>query len=311
MSFRATYLALFAIVSSQLFAQSELSIAKFRFKKYESSKFERLVLEFSGPEMNEEVEVEKMQSGDKQNVTLTLKNVTLVGAIPEGNMNASYQKEREWIGPLSFNVDKRAQSVTVRTFLSKNGSNVDAFWLNNPTRLVIDAYPQNSPRASSRQIETEDRKTASLKMPKEKMKMGENSPVTAKPRKEAEESIYCFPASAQLNPKISFHPWSGSSSIPVKTEKTASLPDRVTENIQCFSGRSRVFPEVFFNKDGGVNAEGAMNKSDSRIISSELLPARPMVSAPASGNSSQPSSLGTKLEPKKGANPTSLLPPLN
>lgn len=285
------------VVGAPIWAQSELSISKFRFTRFDSSQFERLVIEFSGPSISEEVEVKKNEKDNQKDITLLLKNISIVGSIPEANMNASYRDKKKWTGPLSFNTDPDQKSVSIRTMLSSADNELDAFWLNQPTRLVIDVYPKGSPRAQSREIGSPDRKVASMgkAMPK-----AAPAPTSA-PSKPKEEMVFCFPASAEINPQISFQRWMGDSSVTVKAEPQSPPSEKGVDYIRCYPAQARVVPQVFFNKGASPLFMPPAPPNEGRNLSSEpgSSPSRP----------DQPPSLNGRVEPKRGSDPAKLLPP--
>ena len=297
-TFRKSFFFVLAL-AVPAWAQTELNIAKFRFTRFDSSQFERLVIEFLGSAPSEEVEIKKGEKNNQTDVTLTLNNVSISGSIPEANMNASYRDKKKWIGPLSFNSNPSQKLVSIRTLLSEKDTEIDAFWLNSPTRLVIDVYPKGSPRAQSRDIAAPSRKVASMSKaaPKAASKAASNSPTQSQ-----EESVYCFPASAEINPQINFQPWMGSSSVAVKAEPPSPPSEKSVDYIRCYPAQSRMVPQVYFNKGAAPLFMPPMPAGEGRNLSADSAsnPTRP----------DQPPSLNGRFEPKRGADPAKLLPPI-
>jgi len=258
------------------FAKTELTIKKFRFRHHNDSKFERMVVEFSGPSVNVPVEIKTNKATSRErDLSLSMSDVQLVGAIPESAINESFQTKREWSGPLSFVVDTPKNGFSIRTLLKGNEKELDAFWLSEPTRLVIDVYPKTSPRAGNREALKVSRAVASVKDGNAKMS----------PKKKAHslsDSIFCFPANSQLDAAIAFEPYKGTSAVKVDVAKPGEpLSDKQKEGIVCYPAHTRVHPQVSFDP--------SMQKAPSEMASPE--PVAQAVPAPSQ------SLFGSKLLP--------------
>lgn len=326
-----------ALVSVSALAQTELTMKKFRFRKHSAADFERLVLEFSGPSVEQEVEVKETMAGSERDVSLNVKNAQLVGAIPESALNESLRDNRKWMGPLSFNTDVPKNGFSLRTLLKNSEAQVDAFWLANPTRLVVDVYPKKSPRANSRNLLDSTRKVASH---------GKSHKVENKKQKsegKQAEPIFCFPANAKMSAAVAYSPWKGSNSVPMDVKDPATAQNEMKEGIVCYPSQSRVHPQVSFTTGEVEQAqpvalaphEAASEKPAAPSLPSGemglganasplLPPMEPKAAAPRTiANEAEampqfnpsvrgglPPSLGANFEKaQKGANPASLLPP--
>lgn len=332
MNFGNSLTMLVALFSLTSFAQTELTITKFRFRKHTSANFERLVLEFSGPAVEEEVESKATASGTDQDVSLLCKNVQLVGVIPESTINDGLQKSRKLLGPISINTDMPKNGFSLRTLLKNSEAQVDAFWLSKPTRLVVDVYPKSSPRASSRNVVDMNRNVASEKATEPKLKKNE------KKSGKNSEGIFCFPSNAKMGASVAFAPWRGSNLVPMDVKDPSSAQNEMKDGVVCYPAQSRLHPQVSFTngemekaadepvleKQSSAPAPQAVKETKDSAKSS-LLPAietteepRALASEPARQNPFEPKtkngpppSLGTNFEKsqKGGANPASLLPP--
>ncbi|NBT59444.1 hypothetical protein EBT16_11735, partial [bacterium] len=236
-------------------------------------------------------------------------------------INESLQKIRKWLGPLSINSDMPKNGFSLRTLLKNPEAQVDAFWLAQPTRLVVDVYPKNSPRANSRNLLEMNREFASEKR---------------KSQAKSRESIYCFPSTAKMGASVAFAPWKGSNLVPLDVKDSAAAKDEMKEGVVCYPAQSRLHPQVSFangemEKSPDSNGSPAqsqlapennlplkdtgrtsllppMEKSDeARALASEST--KPGQFDPKIQNKLPPS-LGANFEKaQKGANPASLLPP--
>jgi len=325
MNSHISLMLLTALVSASSMAQTELMMKKFRFRKHSSANFERLVLEFSGPAVQEEVELKTNKVGTEQDVSMVVRNAQLIGAVPESTINESLQGSRKWMGPLSINTDMPKNGFSLRTLLKNSEAQVDAFWLSQPTRLVVDVFPKSSPRAHSRNPVEAHREVASTK---------HNSKAPAEGK--TAEPIFCFPSTAKMSASVAYFPWKGSSSIPLEVKDPAAAQNEMKEGIVCYPAQSRVQPRVNFTTGEAEQAQPVAavdsqhsnkpeaptlssneapllpsmeTKIEPRVIASESSPARVPQFDPRAQNGLPPS-LGASFEkPQKGANPASLLPP--
>lgn len=259
------------------FAKAELTIKKFRFRHHNDSKFERIVVEFSGPAVNVPVEVKTNKATSRErDLSLNMPEVQLVGAIPESAINESIQNKRKWSGPLSFSVDTPKNGFSIRTLLKGNEKELDAFWLSEPTRLVIDVYPKTSPRAGNREVLKPSRGMASMK--------DTNAKSSHKSKASAlSDSIFCFPANSQLDAAIAFEPYKGNSAVKVDVAKPGEpLSNKQKEGIVCYPAHTRVHPQVSFDPS-------------TQKAPSEMATPEPVAQAPVPAPSQ--SLLGSKLLP--------------
>lgn len=233
---------LFVSFSCIGFAKTELTIKKFRFQHHHQSKFERMVVEFSGPAVNVPVEVKTNKATSRErDLSLSMADVQLVGAIPESAINESFQNMRDWSGPLSFSVDTPKNGFSVRTLLKGNEKELDAFWLSEPTRLVIDVFPKTSPRLGNREVLKPSRAVASVNNGNTKMSQKHKTSAHS-------DSIFCFPANSQLDAAIAFEPYKGNSAVKVDVAKPGEpLSDKQKEGIVCYPAHTRVHPQVSFD----------------------------------------------------------------
>ncbi|MFM8269668.1 MAG: hypothetical protein ACKN9V_05705 [Pseudomonadota bacterium] len=292
------------LVSQSLFAQTELTMKKFRFTKHSSANFERLVLEFSGPEVKEDVEIKESMVGADKDISIAFRNAQLVGAVPENTLNESLKGSRKWFGPLSFSMDMPKNGFSLRTLLNNPEAKVDAFWLANPTRLVVDVFAQNSPRANSRDVLEAKRSVASH--PKAKpmpQRLNEKAPTQSEP-------IFCFPSSAKMSAAVAYSPWKGSSTIPMEVKDPSSAQNDMQEGIVCYPAQSRVHPQINFGSvpaNAENHAAAATGAELPRTIANEAEKAPQFDPNP---KTNVPPSLGVNFEKvPKGADPASLLPP--
>jgi len=304
-------------LSSFALAQTELNLKKFRMRPGTSQDFERMVLEFSGPSVAEEVKVKKVLSGMEQDVSIQVSNVQWMGAIPESQMNETFENTRRFMGPLVINTDAPQNGFTLRLLVKNPEHEVDAFWLAKPTRLVVDVFPKSSPRMANRSFVPSQRKMASMP-PRKASKMKIQKPlangemkaeakVKEEPKSETKpESIFCFLSKAQMSPSVAYEPWRGSSSsVPVEVRNPSAAEGEQKEGIVCFPATSRVHPQLNFDK-----AENPLSSPmvEPRNPASESKPRA--FNPTTSEKETVPPSLGANFEKTiKRANPAILLPP--
>lgn len=337
----AGLLTILSIYASLSFSQTELTIKKFRFQNHSSAAFERLVLEFDGDSVNEFPEVKISEIDGKKEAQITIRNVQLVGAIPENLINDSYRGHSRATGPISIIPDMPQNGFSLRTLIKRTNHQLDAFWLANPNRLVVDVFPPYSSRASTRDVLSAARSLASVEFGK-KIKQPHREKVSS-----SHSPIFCFPASAQMSAEVAFQPWRGVNTVPLAVRDPASVESEMKEGIVCYPAQSRLYPNLTFSmsgvQTGGTPTEtmapavmGSKAPSPSTAspapaipaatapispkagVGSSLLPPlqrdnRSLASQPGQGVPSRgglPPSLGASFGQNRGANPTSLLPPL-
>lgn len=337
-------LTVLSIYASLSFSQTELTIKKFRFQNHSSAAFERLVLEFDGASVNEFPEVKMSETNGQKQARITIRNVQLVGAIPENLINDSYKGHSRATGPISISPDMPQNGFSIQALIKKANHQLDAFWLSNPNRLVVDVFSPQSSRASTRDVLSAGRSLASVKFGKKK-KQPKNEQVSR-----SSSPIFCFPANAQMSAEVAFQPWRGVNAVPLAVRDPASVESEMKEGIVCYPAQSRLYPNLTFSMSGGQaggNSAGpmapaamgpnasfnptAVPASPTPVIPGLAAPVNPQIatggsllpplqrdnrslaSQPGQGVPSQgglPPSLGASFGQNRGANPTSLLPPL-
>lgn len=118
-----------------------LEIRQYRFSRHNGG-FDRLVLEFERKDANTSIQpkVAAQKSGTPREWSVQVDNALLLGAIPESLINDSYMKKSRYLGAISVNMDAPGTGFSVRAAMKGEGTRIQAMWLENPSRLVIDAY---------------------------------------------------------------------------------------------------------------------------------------------------------------------------
>lgn len=233
-----TSLILFSVTG---FAAKQVEIRKFRFNRHSSANFERLVLEFGSKE-SELPEVKVTPTASGKDVMINIEATSLVGAIPESSINESFTPKSHWIGPISINSDTPKGGFSVRAFLKNPGAQVDAFWLEAPSRLIVDVFPKESLRASvGRSVLATTASTH--KTPARKIA----SVPTPSPSKD--RSVLCFPAQAEVKAKIGFRKYQGSNQVGVTVNTGEDRSTNEEEAIVCYPASMRVNPTVTFSSN--------------------------------------------------------------
>ncbi|MCB0417257.1 MAG: hypothetical protein H6617_09395 [Bdellovibrionaceae bacterium] len=219
------FLFLLAVGGPSVFAAGEtpITLKHFRFGKHKSQDFERLVIQFGGNRPDPRVQISA--NPNQKEATVALENVHLIGAIPESAINDSYVGKSRYLGPISINTDDPNRATTLRVFLKENTLKFDAFWLQNPARLVVDAFPPTSPRSSKgRFILTAAKKAAQRNLASSTL---------------VNKDVVCFPIASQLSPTVSFR------------EQAATTPSGFVKNsligpIACYPVDAEVKATIFF-----------------------------------------------------------------
>lgn len=259
------------LLGTQTLMAADLEISEFRFGHHGRSDFERLVLQFKKRSNDPAPNIKVLMHPSGQEATVYLERGNFVGAIPEAAINESYTKRSSYLGPLSVSTDNPAMGTSVRVFLKGTNLTLDPFWLEGPSRLVIDAYPPGSLRAQGRNVPT-----------------GSTSRVAHKPRpsggsrglasKAAGDSnpVICFPANAKLQAKITFQMLFPSYGGGADTsDDTHTYPELQTIGaVVCYPKDAQVAPVIGFQ-----TSQRAIQAPDRQGASLGV----PMPTAPAPG----------------------------
>ena len=239
------WLSIFILAITPFFAFSDddaqLQIKKFRFNRHVKLGFERLVIEFSNKAPGKVVpNIRLIPDKLGKETTVQVSKATLVGAIPESSMNDSYAKKSHYFGPVS--IIKQSHSI------------VDAFWLQNPSRLIVDVFPKDSERALGANIKT-SRTTASFESSEPTAsKVNSNGAKTnrsdwMKLEKPEDDLVLCFPTNTQVKANIGFEKFTPrlGAGVPLSIDNTfSSASSSVQESIVCYPKGAQVTPLLKF-----------------------------------------------------------------
>ncbi|MEZ4749943.1 MAG: hypothetical protein R3B54_04760 [Bdellovibrionota bacterium] len=203
--------------------ETPITLKHFRFGKHKNQDFERLVIQFGGNKPDPRVQIST--SPNQKEATVALENVHLVGAIPESAINDSYVAKSRYLGPISINTDDPNRATSLRVFLKENTLRFDAFWLQNPARLVVDAFPPTSPRSSKGRF---------ILTAKPKVKDRAPASTTF-----VNKDVVCFPINAQLSPTVSFKEQAA-------TAPSGFVKDSRNGPIACYPVDAQVKATIFF-----------------------------------------------------------------
>lgn len=222
---------------------TQMGMKTFRFQAHKSFSFDRLVFEFTRPDATVRPPSVKTQSNGRS-VKIVVENTTVMSPISENAVNESFHSRGKFLGTISFNQDER--NFTVGANLRDANYIADAFWLDNPGRLVIDVFPSHSPRASGpailEQASTKSFRTQRVPASKEE-----------KPREEKvlrfdrKDRFVCFARDAKTDGTVSYEEKYGKkfAKIEIIDPKEFEKTDNVS-NVVCFPKNSRIRGPVAF-----------------------------------------------------------------
>lgn len=254
----------------------KVEIKSFRFRKYPSQNFERLILEFNSQNFMETPVIRVTPSPSGNESLVAVDAVQMVGAIPESQINDSYTAKSKFLGPVSINTDGPEVGFNIRTFL-KAPVMLDAFWAKNPNRLVLDAFPASSARSKSRFGEKNSER-AERKMHRRLASLGTGA--------STESDIVCYPLSAAVAASVIFKP-----NVPAldRSQKTPTASRKENKDpVICFLASKAVVPSVaFLSKEGatsqyvqlldewgkGIHPGANTNESDEKLAKNNETPA--------------------------------------
>jgi hypothetical protein len=291
----------------------QLEVRQYRFSKH-SGGYDRLVLEFerkdSGNHKAPQVTTHAAESGEWN---IELGNTVLLGAIPESLINESYASKSRFLGPMSLNLDSSHSGFSIRVATKAGTSRVQASWLANPARLVIDAYGQKAVHAHRQALSVHHES----------------------PKHPGLDSLMCFPATSKVALTVIFQGSHQQSeelqNIRVNTDGTTLAPSSVppSDAIVCYPRKSQILASLSF-EDKPRNEIFTQQPVSERIFTPPPAPAPKAVAEKALANELDldpvgaglgqlPTSFGTPRAPAQSgtaapaahASPLSLLPPLN
>ncbi len=237
-----------------------LEIKTYRFNRHSQLDFERLVLEFKG-KSNGVPSIRLAPSASGKETVIYVDRVSLVGAIPEASINDSYTNKSEYIGPISLNTDS-GSGFAVRTFVKGNNSIVDAFWLQNPNRLIVDVFPKNSERAAGPGVLL----NRGLAAAPHHAKMGW-SKKTGHGSSSSNDSVICFPMTAQMNPTIGYRPGDTSRGVAMNVEDNFAFNPKDAENVICYPRKAQVAPTVTFKNGNSPHVKFEVERPTEKVSS--------------------------------------------
>lgn len=216
-----------ALAADNAKPDTSFHIQKYRFRSHSAENFERFVLEFKRSGNDRKAPKVKVALDAKSGeASIQVDGCQLSGEIPEASMNDAYSTQSKYLGRISVNADN-PKMVVFKAALKDPTASLDAFWLEHPSRLVVDVFPKSSPRASGPQVLRGGRAVASvhhhsasgegkngfLCFPSSAQVNGvakEDASIridTAAIQSHAQEQgIYCYPKSTQLHAKVVYEP---------------------------------------------------------------------------------------------------------
>lgn len=225
-------------------AGSQLEIKKFRFNQHQSPHFDRLVFEFGAKGLHGAPGLRVLPKGKETLVSID--KVSIVGAIPETNINDSYGKNAKYLGPVSFNTDSH-DGFSIRVFTKQENTKVEAFWLESPSRLIIDAFPASSDRAQGPHVLHAKRNVATGG---KKARHGHGG---------NKEGVYCFNSAAQVKAALTYENGDHFKGIPMTVDGAPGQTSPVVDNIVCYPKSAQVMPKVSFsNGEGPARVEASV-----------------------------------------------------
>jgi hypothetical protein len=206
------------------------SIRKHRYSPHGDAGYERFVIEFDGARRaNAAVEV----SGGNGEWVIRVANARLDGAIPESAMNDRTLVGAHVFKSVAIDADGSGRGFSLRFTTKRRDAQLKAFWLESPSRLVIDAYASGIPVAGARGVTARRKQKGpeyfcfnaeaqvGLSTVFQRKLRGEPAPAVAPPTATSNEAIVCYPAAAQVVARVLLERQRGPSAaatMPVEAE---------------------------------------------------------------------------------------------
>jgi hypothetical protein len=206
------------------------SIRKHRYSPHGDAGYERFVIEFDGARRSDAaVEV----SGGNGEWVIRVANARLDGAIPESAMNDRTLVGAHVFKSVAIDADGSGRGFSLRFTTKRRDAQLKAFWLESPSRLVIDAYASGIPVAGARGVAGRGKQKGpeyfcfsaeaqvGLSTVFQRKLRGEPAPDVAPPTATSNEPIVCYPAAAQVVARVLLERQRGPSAaapMPVEAE---------------------------------------------------------------------------------------------
>lgn len=233
-------------------------LQQYRFQKHAGQDFERLVLQFDDVKAVKGRKVSTSFPLDGGNTTIVeVTNLSVNKNIPVNFMDTFKNKKSKYLTSVNFNINE-GNAFATKLGLDSSDTVVDAFWLENPSRLVIDVFPKNSPRSAGPAIlgqaaEKADRTAASdplateaenlaLTVKEEIKKVMTKTRDTWNSNSKYRKDFYCFPASAEVTASLDYKT---KATEKVAAEGTFPSP-RANDYVVCYPKVATVNPRVEF-----------------------------------------------------------------
>jgi hypothetical protein len=255
-------LACLAVVCAPVFATGEaaddasmpqLEIKQYRFSRHATG-FDRLVLEFTRKDSNTSKPAVHAERGATGEWTISVDNTVLLGGIPEVLINDSFKKKSRFLGDVSVNMDS-ARGFSIHANLKKNrGNHVESFWLDAPSRLVIDSYG-SAPAAQAAPVAHEKRETASVAT-------DTKLEIERKAQIKGFGHLVCFPATARVGLTVVFQPNGAEAdqlqNFRINTDGIGGTNSPPPDAINCYPKTSQIKAELSYEdgKSGGYPMPG-------------------------------------------------------
>jgi len=275
--------AALALVAGSSAANDGIKITKHRFQK--RGKTDRLVMEFeSGPASAPTVKVRT----DGTTATVEVSGATLSGAVPEAEVNEPVSKKGRFLKEIAFDADRPDDGFSLRATLNATASKVDAFWLADPPRLVVDVHGRGS---SSTAAEGES-----------KLKLS----------RRAKDEFSCFPANTAVGLSVVFQPRAkGGPSPDVRIDLEAgSSPESLTDAVVCYPKSSQVEAVIAFHEGVEALSAAAPRPTAASIAAAPPTTAPPKTASNRALTGSTAKAPGGGNPMVKPSGPSHLLPPL-
>lgn len=220
---------------------AKVELKQYRFQQHWSQGYERLVLEFNRRDRSSRTDpnVRTSQAGGEWMVAVD--SASLTGALPESLINESYQYKSKFLGPLSINLDGKANGFNLRIATKRSEAVPHAFWLASPPRLVIDIYRNASAKNSGG-----ERRSASVGYDAEHPTF-----TRTKGQFGGFGNYLCFPAAAKVGLSVVFQAQSAHieelKNVQVNMGTAGEVPAG-NDTIVCYSKDSQVHAQLSFEK---------------------------------------------------------------
>jgi len=235
--------ALIAITVRADVASDRYTIRQHRYSPHGEAGYERFVLQFDGGRRSDPAVRVTNESGSW---VVRVANARIDGAIPESAINEKTIAHAHVFRTVAVDTDGSGKGFSLRFTAKRNDAVVKAFWLESPSRLVVDAYASGIPTSSARAVAGQGKKKSpeyfcftaeaqvGLSTVFQRKFRGDGSPEVEPPTATSGDPIVCYPSAAQVVARVMLERQRGGKTAAVAAPQPENEPEAVAAEMPIY-----------------------------------------------------------------------------